>query len=80
MSDNRIKVISYSGYREEETPRFILIHDEKIEVNAILDGWIEERLKDRVRKRFFKVKGSDGKRHTIYYNEKDRAWFYRGEE
>ncbi len=80
MADKRIEVISYAGYREEEAPRFILIHDEKIEVTAIRDRWIEERLKDRVRKRFFRVKGSDGKRHTIYYDEKDREWFYRGED
>ena len=76
-NDNRIEVISYSGYREEETPRFILIHEEKIEVNAILDRWIEERLNDRATKRYFRVKGSDGKIHIIYYDEKDSEWFYR---
>jgi len=69
-------VITYSGYRGEETPRFILIHDEKIEVVAILDMWVEEGLKDRVRKRVFRVKGSDGKTHKIYYDEKGMEWFY----
>jgi hypothetical protein len=54
--------------------------DEKIEVIAILDRWLEERLKDRVIKRLFKVKGSDGKTHNIYYDEKDREWFYRFED
>jgi hypothetical protein len=77
MSDNRIEVISYSGYREEETPRFIFLHEEKIEVNAILDRWVEESLKDRLIKRFFRVKGSDGKTHTIYYDEKDGQWFHK---
>jgi hypothetical protein len=77
MSNNRIDVITYSGYRGEETPRSIILHDEKIEVIAILNIWIEEELEDRVRKRFFKVKGSDGKTHTIYYDEKELEWFYR---
>ena len=77
MPDKRIKVISYSGYRGEETPRSIFIHDEKINVNAILNRWTEQRLKDRIIKRFFRVKGSDRKVHTIYYDEEDREWFYR---
>jgi hypothetical protein len=80
MPDNRIEVISYSGYREEETPRFFLIHDEKIEVNTILDRWAEESINDRLIKRFFRVKGSDGKAHKIYYDEKEMAWFYRVED
>jgi hypothetical protein len=79
MADKRIEVISYSGYREEETPRSILMHDEKIEVIAILGRWIEESHNDRAIKRFFKVKGSDGETHKIYYDEKDREWFYRVE-
>ena len=56
MADHRIGVMTYSGYRGEETPRSILIHNEKIEVVAILNMWIEEGIEDRVRKRFFKVK------------------------
>lgn len=75
MSDKRIGVIAYSGYRGEETPRFILIHNEKIEVVAILNMWIEEGIENKVRKRFFEVKGSDRKTHTIYYDEKETEWF-----
>jgi len=80
MSDSRIDVITYSGYRGEETPRSILFRDEKIEVVAILNMWIEEGFEDRARKRFFKVKGSDGKTHKIYYDEKEMEWFYRVED
>jgi len=42
--------------------------------------WIEEGIEDRVRKRFFKVKGSDGKTHKIYYDEKEMEWFYMVED
>jgi len=76
MSDKRIDVVTYSGYRGEETPRSILIHHEKIEVVAILNRWIGEGIEDKVRKRFFKLKGSDGKTHKIYYDEKETEWFY----
>jgi hypothetical protein len=80
MSGNRIDIITHSGYRGEETPRAILIHDEKVEVIRILDMWIEEGLEDRTRKRFFKLKGSDGKTHKIYYDEKEMEWFYMVED
>ena len=75
---NRIDVITYSGYRGEETPRSILIHNEKIEVVAILNMWIEEGSEDRARKRFFKVKGTDGKTYKIYYDDEEMEWFYVG--
>ena len=80
MSDNRIDVITYAGYRGEETPRSILIHHEKIDVVSILNMWIEEGIEDRTRKRVFKVKGSDGKTHKIYYDEKEMEWFYMVED
>ena len=74
-SKERIKVIAYSGYRGEETPRTILFHGERIEVSEILSQWIEENSEDRSRKRFYQIKGSDGKLHRIYYDEKAMAWF-----
>jgi hypothetical protein len=79
MSEEKIEVIAYSGYRGEETPRVLILHNEKIEAVKILSMWMEEGLDDRARKRFFKVKGSDGNIHKIYYAEKARQWFYRVE-
>ena len=80
MSDQRIKVIAYSGYRGEETPRTIILHDKTIGVFEILDRWIEEGFEERTRKRFFIVKGSDGIVYKIYYDEKVMEWFYVVEE
>jgi hypothetical protein len=76
MFEEKIRVIAYSGYRGEETPRTILLHAERIEVFEILRQWIEERSDDRSRKRFFQVKGRDKKLHRIYYDEKTMEWFY----
>jgi hypothetical protein len=77
MPEERIQVISYSGYRGEETPRVMIFQNIKIEVLEILSQWVEEEFEDRTRKRFFKVKGSDGDAHTIYYDEKVMEWFHR---
>jgi len=75
MSDEKIEVVAYSGYRGEECPRSFILHKEKIEVIQILRMWIEERLEDKTRRRFFEVKGSDGYRYKIYYDEKVKDWF-----
>jgi hypothetical protein len=75
MSEERIEIIAYSGYRREETPRTILLHGKRIEVIEILNQWIEEGLETRARKRFFQVRGSDGFLYRIYYNEKTMEWF-----
>jgi hypothetical protein len=77
MSDEKVDVITYSGYRADESPRAFLLQDKRIEVIEILRMWFEEGLKDRSRKRFFKVKGSDGNTHTLYYDENIMEWFYQ---
>jgi hypothetical protein len=76
MCEEKIEVIAYSGYRDEETPRTILFHGERIEVIEILKRWIKERSEDRSRKKFFKIKGSDRAVHLIYYDEKVMEWFH----
>jgi len=41
---------------------------------------IEEGLEDKVRRRFFKVKRSDGKTYKIYNDEREIEWFYMVED
>ena len=79
-SKERIKVIPHLGYRGEETPRTIFLHEKKIEVLEILKRWTEEGVKDRRRDRLFKVKGSDGLIYTIHYDERVMEWFCKVEE
>ncbi len=55
MHSREIKVTSYSGYKDEESPLSFLIDDEKIGVVEILKKWIEEEQGSRKIKRFFKV-------------------------
>lgn len=76
MPHEKIKVIAYSGYRGEESPRVFIFHNEEIEIIEILNMWIEEDIKNKARKRFFNVKGSDGYRYKIYFDEKIKEWFF----
>lgn len=77
MHTERIDVISYSGRKGDELPATFILRGLRIDVLEILEHWIEEGLVDRVRKRYFKVKGSDGNTHRIYYDEDKGGWFYR---
>jgi len=79
MSEEKIEVIAYSGYRGEETPRIIFLHSQKIEVIEILKRWIEETSDDRTTKRFYQIKGNDGVVRRIYYNERTMEWFCKVE-
>ncbi|MGA2516801.1 MAG: hypothetical protein ABSG44_09635 [Thermodesulfobacteriota bacterium] len=75
-SEERIKVIAYSGYRGEETPRTILLNGKRIEVVEILRQWVEEKTDNRKTRRFYQIQGSDGNLYTIYYDEKSMQWFH----
>lgn len=78
MPDERIEVTAYSGYRGEETPRAFFINREEIRVIEVLDAWVQEGPEDRQRKRFFRLRGSDGQDHVIYHHEDKGGWFLRG--
>ncbi len=75
MPDERIEVVSYSGYKSEESPRSFVFRGEKIEITEVVDMWIAEHVHDRTRKRFFIVKGNNGLIYKIFLNEKTREWF-----
>ena len=75
MSYINIKVIAYSGYRDNESPRTFLIKDEKMTVVEIADRWIEESYSDTIRKRFFIVKTDNDMQYKIYVDEKTSEWF-----
>ncbi len=78
MPDERIEVKSYSGYRSDEAPRSFILGDREIEVASIIDRWTEEGSRDGIRRRFFKVRGSDGLIHKLFLNEVTGEWFVRG--
>jgi hypothetical protein len=76
MHIEQIDVLSYAGRKGNERPATFVLRGLRIDVAEILDHWIEEGFHDRVRKRYFRVKGSDGNTHRIYYDESVLEWFY----
>jgi hypothetical protein len=77
MSEEKVRVMAYSGNRGEETPRALVLGGKRIEVVEIQESWIEQEIGDRTTRRFFKVKGSDGCIHKIFYDEKAAEWYYK---
>ncbi len=76
MHVEQIDVITYSGRKGDERPTAFILRGLRIDVVEMLDWWIEEGYKDRARKRFFRVKGNDGNKHRIYFDEQQRQWYY----
>jgi hypothetical protein len=77
MPDKKIQVFAYSGYRADEIPRSFVINNQKIDITDILNMWIEEQKENKSTKRFFRVRDKNGLVYTLYYNEKETAWFLR---
>jgi hypothetical protein len=75
MTGRKIDVVCYAGYKAEERPRSFLLEGARVEVASIVREWVEEGPGDRKRKRFFKVRGSDGFMYALYYDEGVSAWF-----
>jgi hypothetical protein len=75
MAEEKIKVTAYAGSRGSEKPMSFVLRNDRIEVIQIQERWIEERLESRSRRRFFKVRGSDGYTHKIFYDETIKEWF-----
>jgi hypothetical protein len=79
MHIERIDVITYAGRKGDERPKTFILRGLRIDVVEIIERWIEEGSEDRVRKRYFKVTGSDGNTHRIYYDEDDLEWYYESQ-
>ena len=72
-----IQVECYAGYRGEETPRYIRMANNKIEVREILDRWLSTD------HRYFKVLGSDDAIYIIRHDAEAWRWelvFYQSAE
>jgi len=73
-----IQVGCYAGYRGEETPRYIRMGNDKIEVRQIVDRWLSPD------HRYFKLLGSDDATYIIRHDTANGQWelvFYQsGEE
>ena len=64
----RITVDCYAGYRGEETPRYINLADNKVEVIDILDRWLAPD------HRYFKIIGNDEATYIIRHDSVSGQW------
>ena len=72
-----IQVECYAGYRGEETPRYIQMATNRIEVREIVDRWLSPD------HRYFKVIGSDDATYIIRHDTSAWQWelvFYQAAE
>ncbi len=69
----KVRVNTYSGYRDAEKPRSFTVNDKDFQIDKILDTWIEETL-DRTRSRYFKVLTAGGSVHTLARDETSGEW------
>lgn len=63
-----ITVECYAGYRGEETPKRFYIRERGINIEDVLDRWIDP---DR---RYFKVRGEDGGIYILRHDVKSDSW------
>jgi hypothetical protein len=42
-----------------------------------MEQWIEEGMRDRRQRRFFRLRGSDGSEHTVFHDFASREWLLR---
>lgn len=61
-------VEAYAGYKGEETPRAFTLEGVRIEVEEILGRWYTQRHS------VFKVRGRDGYRYVLRYDQDSLAW------
>ena len=64
----QIQVDCYAGYRGEETPRFIKLANNKIEVTQVLDRWLAPD------HRYFKIIGNDDATYIIRHDTAAWQW------
>ena len=76
MPGKKIEVVSYSGYRGEETPRAFFLSSGRVEVVEVLKRWKEQRVAERGVKSYFRVKGDDGLLYNLCYDEREKEWSY----
>lgn len=65
---SEIRVECYAGYRSEETPARFYLGERLIEIEEVLDRWLDPA------HRYFKVKGDDQGIYVLRHDTKTDAW------
>lgn len=70
MADNNlaVKVECYAGHRGEESPRRFFLGERVVEINEILDRWLDPE------HRYFKVRGNDDGVYILRHDTVKEEW------
>jgi hypothetical protein len=68
MNAAGIKVECYAGYRGEETPTRFFLGERAIQVEEVLDRWLDPN------HRYFKLRGDDGGIYILCHDPKADSW------
>jgi hypothetical protein len=72
----RIQVESYSGYRNDETPRTFIWNNRRYEVVEIIDRWYQASRNPAVpTSDYFKVRAADALLYIIRLDRQSSAWY-----
>lgn len=63
-----VAVECHAGYRGEETPRALVLGEQRIEVADVLDQWLAPT------HRYFKLLGKDGHTYIVRHDVVTGAW------
>jgi hypothetical protein len=63
-----VRVECYAGHRGEQTPRTLILGDDRIAVAEVLDAWLAPEY------RYFKLKGADGNTYLVRHDERSDTW------
>ena len=70
-----ISVVSYDGYKGGERPRSFSLTGRTVDIVEITTMHIEETKDERLRRRFFRANGSDGREYTLVEDVSTHAWY-----
>ena len=65
----RVEVVSYSGYKANERPLYVIIDDRKVGVEQVVDRWYGEAHD------YFKVLTEEGKIYLLKWHRRLDIWF-----
>jgi hypothetical protein len=57
-----------AGHRGEQTPRTLILAEQRIAVAEVLDAWLAPDY------RYFKLKGEDGDTYLVRHDERRDTW------
>ena len=64
----QIRVVCYSGFRGEETPRRFFIGERLVEVATVIDRWLSPE------HRYFKIYSGDGDTYILRHDQNADSW------